>query len=371
MGRILKKLNILLDKTQKRAMGGLVVLMVISAGLQTLGVGMILSVVQTVMDREAFHKPGLLHQAYLLLGGGSELRFSVLVMLGLVLVYVVKNLFLFFEQRATLAFVYSNQFRISERMMRNYLRRSYEFYLNADTAVIQRNITANVNNMYALILALLQLVSDCIVFAFLVAFLLVQDAGMTILLATVMILLLALIKCVLKPVLQKVAGQHQDCYSGLLKWISQTVQGVKEIKIACKEQYFVDEYLKYGNGYVGAGLGKAVEIPEAIRKGKEDAIKHLVKISLDENNSITHDFIGKYGSANVLLKKAPEGTGIIAGGPARVVCELAGIKNIRTKSLGSNNKQNVVLATLTGLTQIKSPEEVARSRGKSVEDVTA
>ena len=252
MGRILKKLNILLDKTQKRAMGGLVVLMVISAGLQTLGVGMILSVVQTVMDREAFHKPGLLHQAYLLLGGGSELRFSVLVMLGLVLVYVVKNLFLFFEQRATLAFVYSNQFRTSERMMRNYLRRSYEFYLNADTAVIQRNITANVNNMYALILALLQLVSDCIVFAFLVAFLLVQDAGMTILLATVMILLLALIKCVLKPVLQKVAGQHQDCYSGLLKWISQTVQGVKEIKIACKEQYFVDEYLKYGNGYVGA-----------------------------------------------------------------------------------------------------------------------
>ena len=126
-----------------------------------------------------------------------------------------------------------------------------------------------------------------------------------------------------------------------------------------------------GNGYVGAGLGKAVEIPEAIRKGKEDSIKHLVKISLDENNSITHDFIGKYGSANVLLKKAPEGTGIIAGGPARVVCELAGIKNIRTKSLGSNNKQNVVLATLTGLTQIKSPEEVARSRGKSVEDVTA
>lgn len=98
MGRILKKLNILLDKTQKRAMGGLVVLMVISAGLQTLGVGMILSVVQTVMDREAFHKPGLLHQAYLLLGGGSELRFSVLVMLGLVLVYVVKNLFLFLSR---------------------------------------------------------------------------------------------------------------------------------------------------------------------------------------------------------------------------------------------------------------------------------
>lgn len=126
-----------------------------------------------------------------------------------------------------------------------------------------------------------------------------------------------------------------------------------------------------GNGHVGAGLGKAVEIPEAIRKGKEDAMKHIVKIPLDENNSITHDFLGKYGSATVLLKKAPEGTGIIAGGPARVVCELAGIKNIRTKSLGTNNKQNVVLATITGLSQLKSPEEVARSRGKSVEEVLA
>ena len=126
-----------------------------------------------------------------------------------------------------------------------------------------------------------------------------------------------------------------------------------------------------GNGHVGAGLGKAVEIPEAIRKGKEDALKHLVPIALDENNSVTHDYIGKYGSANVLLKKAPEGTGIIAGGPARVVCELAGIKNIRTKSLGSNNKQNVVMATIEGLRQMKSPEDVARNRGKSVDEILA
>ena len=126
-----------------------------------------------------------------------------------------------------------------------------------------------------------------------------------------------------------------------------------------------------GNGHVGAGLGKAVEIPEAIRKGKEDAMKHIVNVALDENNSITHDFVDNYGSASVLLKKAPDGTGIIAGGPARVVCELAGIKNIRTKSLGSNNKQNVVLATISGLMQLKNPEEVAKSRGKSVEEVTA
>ena len=125
------------------------------------------------------------------------------------------------------------------------------------------------------------------------------------------------------------------------------------------------------NGHVGAGLGKATEIPEAIRKGKEDAIKNLVSVATDENMSITHDCIGKFGSASVLLKKAPDGTGIIAGGPARIVCELAGIKNIRTKSLGSNNKQNVVLATIAGLSELKTPEAVAKNRGKSLEEVMA
>ena len=124
-----------------------------------------------------------------------------------------------------------------------------------------------------------------------------------------------------------------------------------------------------GNGHVGAGLGKATEIPDAIRKGKEDAIKNMVSVAMDENASITHDFIGKFGSSEVLLKRAPEGTGIIAGGPARMVLELAGFKNIRTKSLGSNNKQNVVLATINGLGQLKTPEEVAALRGISVEQL--
>ena len=124
-----------------------------------------------------------------------------------------------------------------------------------------------------------------------------------------------------------------------------------------------------GNGHVGAGLGKATEIPEAIRKGKEDAAKNLISVALDENDSVTHDYIGKFGGASVLLKKAPEGTGVIAGGPARAVIDMAGIKNIRTKSLGSNNKQNVVLATIEGLRQIKTPEEVAKLRGKSVEEI--
>ena len=124
-----------------------------------------------------------------------------------------------------------------------------------------------------------------------------------------------------------------------------------------------------GNGHVGAGIGKAIEIPEAIRKGKEDAIKKLVSVPVDENGTIPHDYVGKFGSASVLLKKAPEGTGVIAGGPARSVIELAGIKNIRTKSLGSINKQNVVLATINGLAELKTPEEVAKLRGKTVEEL--
>ena len=123
------------------------------------------------------------------------------------------------------------------------------------------------------------------------------------------------------------------------------------------------------NGHVGVGLGKATEIPDAIRKGKEDAMKNLIYVERNENNSIYHEIYGKFGSSSVLLKPAPEGTGIIAGGPARAVIELAGIKNIRTKSLGSRNKKNVVCATLQGLSQVTSPETVARLRGKTVEEI--
>ena len=123
------------------------------------------------------------------------------------------------------------------------------------------------------------------------------------------------------------------------------------------------------NGHVGVGTGKAAEVPEAIRKAKQAAEKHMIEIPLDENKSIPHDYIGKFGSASVLLKRSKEGTGIIAGGPARSVCELAGLKNIRTKSLGSNNKQNVVLATLAGLQALKTPEQVSGLRGKSVAEL--
>ena len=123
------------------------------------------------------------------------------------------------------------------------------------------------------------------------------------------------------------------------------------------------------NGHVGAGVGKAAEIPEAIRKAKEDAIKNLMEVPINEAGSIPYGFTGEFGSAAVLLKSAPEGTGIIAGGPARTVLDLAGYRNIRTKSLGSNNKRNVVLATLNGLKSIQDPNEIARLRGKSVDEI--
>ena len=148
-----------------------------------------------------------------------------------------------------------------------------------------------------------------------------------------------------------------------IKRVSKTVKGGRTMRFSALV------VVGDGNGHVGAGLGKAGEVPEAIRKGKEAAMKNLVEIPMDENKSSPHDFLGEFGSASVLIKRAPEGTGIIAGGPVRSVVELAGIKNIRTKSLGSNNKTNVVLATIEGLTKLKTPEEVAKNRGKSVEDV--
>lgn len=252
MWQIWKKLNVLLDKKQKRTMTWLIFLMVIGAALQTAGVGIVVPVMSTILDSDAIEEKAILNYFYQLLRCSSKEQFMILIMLAMILIFVVKNVFLFFQQKLMLAFIYTNQFRTSERMMRNYLRRGYEFYLNADTAVVQRSITSDVNNMYALILALLQLLSDGIVSLFVVSFCFIQNGTMTILIAVVLVILLLLIKKVLKPIMHKAGEDNQNYYSGLFKWISQTVQGIKEVKITCKEQYFVSEYQKCGRGYVDA-----------------------------------------------------------------------------------------------------------------------
>ncbi|MGI5884849.1 MAG: 30S ribosomal protein S5 [Candidatus Spyradocola sp.] len=123
-----------------------------------------------------------------------------------------------------------------------------------------------------------------------------------------------------------------------------------------------------GKGRVGCGMGKAAEIPEAIRKGVEDAKKNLITVPI-VGTTIPHEVIGKFGTGSVVLKPAPEGTGVIAGGPARAVIETVGIRDIVTKSYGTNNPINVVKATIEGLSRLKTVEEVARLRGKSVEEL--
>lgn len=252
MSKIIKKLNVLLDKKQKRVMAGLVCMMIVSAFLQTAGVGLLVQVVNVVIDPDALEKSRLAAGLYDLLGCGSYRSFSVTVMVLLILTFVAKNVFLFVQQKLTLAFVYTNQFRTSERMMCNYLRRGYEFFLNADTAVVQRSITSDVNNMYALILALLQLVSDGVMSLFVISYCFLTNGRMTLLLGAVLVSLMFLIKCVLKPIMYRAGKENQDYYSGLFKWISQTVQGIKEVKVNGKEQYFVNEYRKCGKGYVNA-----------------------------------------------------------------------------------------------------------------------
>ena len=150
-----------------------------------------------------------------------------------------------------------------------------------------------------------------------------------------------------------------------IKRISKTVKGGRTMRFSALV------VVGDGNGSIGVGHGKSAEIPEAIRKGKEQAMRNIVKINLDNNRSVPHDYVGVWGTSRVLLKRSKEGTGVIAGGPVRSVMEMAGIQNIRTKSLGSRNKNNVALATINGLMNMKSPSEIATLRGKDVKDILA
>ena len=144
--------------------------------------------------------------------------------------------------------------------------------------------------------------------------------------------------------------------------VSKTVKGGRVMKFSALM------VVGDGKGKVGFGLGKAAEVPEAIRKGIEDAKKNMITVSLS-GTTIPHEVIGEFGAGRVLMKPAAPGTGVIAGGPVRIIMEAAGVKDIRTKCLRSNNPQNVVKATMAGLTSLRSPEQVAAIRGKSVEQI--
>lgn len=253
MQKILKKMNVLLDARQKRAMVALIFLMLIGGVLESLGISMIVPIVTVVMDPSAVQESELLSAVYTAFGMKSNAEFAMFSLLAFVGMTVIKNIYLFFQQKMQLKFVYTNQFATSRRMMINFMQRPYEYYLNADTSVIQRNITSDVNNMYGLILSCLQLFSECIVFICLViALFLYSDPMMIVMVAALMVVLLFVIKKVLKPIMIRAGQDNQDYYSGLYKWIEQSVMGIKEIKIGCKENYFINEYAKCGAGYVNA-----------------------------------------------------------------------------------------------------------------------
>lgn len=249
--KVFRKLNVLLERKQKLGMLYLLLLMLISAFLETTSITMLFPIIQTLMEPEAVES-GFTGWLYNLIGAKSVSQFIIFVMVIMILAFVIKNLFLFYEQKKLYRFIYHNQFRTSERMMRNYLHRGYEEYLNADTAVIQRNVTTDVSNMYYYILAMLQVASEAIMFFAIVVLMVVTDVLMTVVIAATLLLTLLIVKKVIKPVVRKAGQDNQDYYSSMFKWISQSVAGIKELKIGSKEQYFVDQYIKHGKGYVDA-----------------------------------------------------------------------------------------------------------------------
>ncbi|MBO5082662.1 MAG: ATP-binding cassette domain-containing protein, partial [Lachnospiraceae bacterium] len=252
MLKIWKKMMVLLDKKQKRSMVLLVIMMFFGAMLEAFSITLIVPVASLIMDPLAIEESELVSALYQWLPFESPKVFGTAIMVAMIVAFILKNVYLYFMQKFMYHFVYTNQFSTSERMMKNYMRRGYEFYLNADTAVIQRSITSDVNNMYGLILAVLQLLSEIIVFLTLSAVLLVTDPIMTIFIGGLLAVTLLIIKVIYKPIMYKAGKDNQDYYSNLFKWINQTVTGIKEVKIGGREKYFIDTYRGYGKGYVDA-----------------------------------------------------------------------------------------------------------------------
>lgn len=252
MKKILKKLDVILDRKQKQRMKLLVVMMVLAAILETMSVSLILPIATVLTNPSSVEGDGIVAVLYRLFACDSVQQFAIIMLLAILTAFIAKNVFLFIQTKMQLDFVYDNQFETSRKMMINFMKRPYEYYLNAETAVIQRNITSDVNNMYAMVLSILQLMSEFVVCAFLGIYLFIQDAIMFLVIGGLLISLLLVIKVILKPIMIRAGKENQDYYAGLFKWINQAVTGIKEIKIANKESYFISEYAKCGDGYVQA-----------------------------------------------------------------------------------------------------------------------
>lgn len=252
MIKILKKINILMDGKQKREMTGLLLMMVVSAFLETGAVMMVMAVVEMIIKPDTLTQGETYQKICSILHLSGTVEFSVLAILFLIFLYIAKNSFQFFLQKSLYRFVYTNQFHTAANLMKNFVKRDYEFYLNAETAVIQRSITADVSNMYALILSVLQIASESIVALFLVIALAMQDPVMTVVIAVLLLVTLVVIKNIIKPIMNRTGKENQDYGASMFSWIAQTIQGIKDIKVAGKEQYFINEYCKVGEGYVKA-----------------------------------------------------------------------------------------------------------------------
>lgn len=250
--KIYRKLMRLMNGKQKRQMAVLVFLMLIGAVLESASITLVVPVIQVVLTPEAVEEGGSVAWLYQALHMRDITQFTVVVMTALIAAFVLKNLFLFFMQKRLYHFVYTNQFYTAERLLRSYLKKDYEYFLNADTATIQRSIAADVNNMYGLILALLQVLSESIVFLTMGVILLKLDALMTVVIASLLVLTLVVIKKVIKPVMNRTGKENQDYGASMYQWIAQAVTGIKEVKVTGKEQYFITQYMKQGQGFIRA-----------------------------------------------------------------------------------------------------------------------
>ena len=249
---ILKKLKVLLDRKQKIKMVGLVLMMFVGALLEVFSIGALIPVLTAILNIDSLLNIEIVAAIYNGLGMKSSEQFIIFLMAALIVLYILKNLYLQLQNVVQYRFVFSNQFRTANQMMISYMKRPYEFYLNADTAVLQRNITSDVINMYALILCGLQMMSEIMVLLLLVVTTFLLQPLMTVVLMTVMVGALIIIKTILKPIMSKSGKDNRENYAKLLKWIQQSVVGIKEVKIGNRESYFVDEYVSCGGAYINA-----------------------------------------------------------------------------------------------------------------------